>query len=201
MSERKTLKDYLRRIGTFKTRHDRKTRRSLGQHLIGTYDILIHAGCEEAIALAGGLHSIYGTSVFKRVTVQPTDVHRSAVANTFGAYAENLAFLFHTLNRPKGLESGEPRPRWSVDKTTTISKRELKDLRLIEAANLLEQSPKINLKKRFPTISKVWEDQKERRETIRASCVVRNRWWHQVVRRYGSCIGGLRFGLKVLVGR
>mmetsp|Transcript_24271 Transcript_24271/g.50412 ORF Transcript_24271/g.50412 Transcript_24271/m.50412 type:complete len:434 (-) Transcript_24271:39-1340(-) len=43
------------------------------------------------------------------------------------------------------------------------------------------------------------DDLMERRETRRAACVVRSRWWHQIVRRYGSCVG-LRFGLKVLVG-
>ena len=199
MSERKTLKDYLRRIGAFKTQHDRKTKRSLGQHLIGTYDLLTRAGCEEATALAGGLHSIYGTSVFKRATVQPTDIHRAAVAKIFGTYVEKLAFLFHIFDRPKGLESGEPRPRWSVD--ITISKRELRDLRLIEASNQLEQRPNIDLKKGLPTIWKVWEDQKERRETRRAVGVVKSRWWHRVVWRYGSCVGRLRFGLKVKVGR
>ncbi|GMH99819.1 hypothetical protein TrVE_jg2117 [Triparma verrucosa] len=198
MSERKTLKVYLTKIGAFKTQHDRKSGRSLGQHLINTYDLLIKIECEEATALAGGLHSIYGTSVFTTMTVQPTDKSRALVAQTFGTYVEKLAFLFHILDRPKGLESGEARPRRSLD--ITVSKRELRDLRLIEAGNQLEQSPSMDLKKRFPAICKVWEDQKESRETRWAVGVVKSRWWHRVVRRYGSCAGGLSFGLKLLVG-
>ena len=80
--------------------------RSLGDHLLGTYDILREAGCSVSLQVAGALHSIYGTRKFKRVTVEPNAARRAEIAATFGERAEFLAFLFHATDRPRCIDEG-----------------------------------------------------------------------------------------------
>jgi len=67
--------------------------RTFIEHLDGTYRLLQPHG--ETIALAGALHSIYGTQYYKpRAT--PT---REQVRALVGAEVEQLAYLFCTLDR------------------------------------------------------------------------------------------------------
>ncbi len=130
---RDRLRKALTKIGANNTPH---SGRNLLDHFLGTYDLLKQWGCESNVCLAGGLHSIYGTNVFKKITI--TEEHRPAVRKHFGEAAERLAWLFGSLSRPRALEDGVLVDRRSGVELI-ISNDDLESLRLIEAANLLEQ--------------------------------------------------------------
>lgn len=138
--DRALLRHALEDVGAFKTAH---SGRPLAEHLLNTYDLLTQAGCSRDVCLAGGLHSIYGTSAFRHVST--TD--RSPIIERFGAEAERLVHLFSTIDRPRVLED---------DLAASIDAPTLHGLRLIEAANLIEQGESLAA---FPHIAKVWRDQ------------------------------------------
>lgn len=142
------LPSFLFAVGAFARKHSGRT---LGQHLIGTALLLHRAGCPEHVVVAGALHSIYGTNAFKAQTLDQKD--RPQIAQVFGARAERLAWLFGTINRPRGLEDGKP-VDWRTKRPVEISDDELMELRLIEAANLIEQGASID---RFPLIRAAWK--------------------------------------------
>jgi len=140
------LHDFLKEIQADEVPH---SGRSLMNHLLGTYGILKKWDCEEFVCLAGGLHSIYGTNVFKRESLSIEA--RPRVRHLFGEDAERLAWQFGTINRPKAIEIG-----FGIDRrrnTEIILKEpDLKSLRLIEAANLLEQGASLDS---WPNILKI----------------------------------------------
>ena len=73
--------------GAFMPRH---TGRSLGDHLVNTYKLLKKHNCPDHVCLAGGLHSIYSTNVFKTAIVND----REKIKNLVGEKTENLIYLF-----------------------------------------------------------------------------------------------------------
>lgn len=125
----------------------------LGVHLLGVYDRLIAAGAETGVCLAGGLHSVYGTNRFKGC--KPSDTRRAAVRAAFGDSVERLIFLFSTVNRPRGLDKGAPTDSAS-GLPVNVSPAELRSLRLIEAANLLDQDLGTELHRDYPRVAAVW---------------------------------------------
>jgi hypothetical protein len=142
---REALIGFLNEIGAGTLAH---SGRCLMDHLTGTYDLLKRWGCDKATCLAGGLHSVYGTNAFK--TESLTAAARSLVRQRFGADAERLAWLFGTLNRPRAFELGSGLDRRNNSKVT-LDIKDLRLLRLIEAANLLEQGSSLQ---RWPNIRK-----------------------------------------------
>lgn len=148
MSKRHLLFAALKRLGAFRRMHRSHIGRTLGEHLINTYDDLKRMGADEEVALGGGLHSIYGTNAFKKVTVTPEQ--RPVIAGLFGERAEQLAWDFSRINRPQGLESGDVRDY----KTGEPIEVDLEALRLIEAANLMDNGVKLakypNLQRMIP---------------------------------------------------
>lgn len=135
------LATFLEQHGCFETGHSGET---LSSHLLNTYSILNALGVDEEVALAGGLHSIYGTNAFKKRTIKT----RNAVETVFGPKVERLAYLFCHINRPKVLESisdngGKVKNRLTGE-PIWLSKEDVTHLRLIEAANLLEQGSDIS---------------------------------------------------------
>lgn len=140
------LAAFLKTVGAFQTRHSGKT---LGHHLLGTYALLADAGCDEETCLAGGLHSIYGTDRFQHQTCDPAADHQR-IAALFGKRAEELAYLFYeTSPRTKKIERGD-----------IAGSGTARALRLIEAANLVEQNGEAALD-RWPRIAAVWRQQCE----------------------------------------
>lgn len=138
------LAAFLKTVGAFQTRHSGRT---LGHHLLGTYALLADAGCDEATCLAGGLHSIFGTDRFTTKTCDPVrDGHR--IAALFGQRAEFLAGMFG------GFERGRTR-QIEVGPFDPLLNRAL---RLLEAANILEQGGSLD---RWPRIKAAWEQQLE----------------------------------------
>jgi hypothetical protein len=155
------LISFLAQLGTFRTAHSRA---SLASHLLGTYGLLTLAGQPAALCLAGGLHSIYGTNVFQRSTLDSAkQQQRQVVIAQFGNEAEMFAFLFHSINRPRGLEDPTQLRRWKApssldpqlqEEPLALTAEQLRALQLLEAANFVEQDLSL---KQLPVIAEVWE--------------------------------------------
>jgi len=150
VSKRHLLVLALKRMGAFHMMHNKRLERKLGEHLISTYDALKRLGAEEDVAIAGGLHSIYGTSVFRKVTV-PTE-RRAVIRGLFGDRAERLAWLFSTINRPACLEGTEPVLDWRTKQVTEITPQDFEDLQLIEVANLGDNGSTLA---KYPCLKKI----------------------------------------------
>ena len=151
MSKRHLLFTALKRLGVFRKMHNSHIGRTLGEHLVNTYDDLLRMGAEEDVALGGGLHSIYGTNIFQTVTVTPEQ--RPIIQGLFGERAERLAWLFSRVNRPKGLEDGYPLD-YETGKPLPMTEQELDDLQMIEVANLLDNGVKLA---QYPTLHRIHE--------------------------------------------
>jgi hypothetical protein len=117
------LHNFLRQIDAHKKPH--KDGPLIG-HLMRTYDLLVKMRLPEELCLAGGLHSVYGTSTYKNVTIKEDS---TLVADTFGPVVDRFARLFHSLNRPNDLKDG-----------SYLSPADLFAMRCIEVANLQDQN-------------------------------------------------------------
>jgi hypothetical protein len=131
--------------------HQSHIGRTLGEHLVNTYDDLLRMGADEDVALGGGLHSIYGTNIFQTVTVRPDQ--RPIIAGLFGERAERLAWVFSRINRPAGLETGNLLD-YETGQFILVTEQELEDLRLIEVANLIDNGVKLS---QYPTLHRIHE--------------------------------------------
>lgn len=113
-------------------------------HLLGTYDILDQAGAPEHVALAGLIHSAFGTSAFEHALCRWDEA--PLVAELVGERAGRLSLLFCRLDcrvsTINGLISG--RRFEAIDRVTRgalpLSTDEIVGLAWLEAANLLEQN-------------------------------------------------------------
>lgn len=120
------------------------SRRSLAEHLVGTYDLLRRWGNDEAVCRAGLFHSIYGTRVFE---FQCADfASRKMVRDIIGTPAESLAYLFCIADRDSFFSGTRKTPHVIRDAVgnsdLTVTRGELASLLEIEAANLVEQLPR-----------------------------------------------------------
>lgn len=150
MTKRHLLVLALKRTGAFYMNHKKRLERKLGEHLLNTYDGLKAIGADEDVAIAGGLHSIYGTSVFRKVTVPPE--RRSVIRGLFGERAERLAWLFSTINRPACLEGLEPVRDWQTGEPVEVSRQDFEDLQLIEVVNLGDNGSTLA---KYPTLREI----------------------------------------------
>ncbi len=82
-----------------------KANRSLKAHLVATWRILAQWDAPEPVALAGLLHSIYGTEAFDVATLPPTPRNRARVRALVGAEAEDVAYRFCALHRDEFLRA------------------------------------------------------------------------------------------------
>jgi len=117
------LVPFLEAIGATKLPHKRG---SLADHLIRVYHILKSAGAGDIVALAGGLHSVYGTNAFKKKVLALDDTQ---IRDTFGPEVDRIVRLFSATDRPKSLETPDG----------TLDELDLFLLRSIECANLYDQ--------------------------------------------------------------
>ncbi len=115
-----------RRFLTLKCGADtiRHSRRTLLEHLSGTHDLLETWGASRPVRLAGLYHSIYGTNQFQKWAWPITS--RDTIKGLIGHEAEALVYIFATAARPAAFFVEPDTPQ-------------LRALREIEAANLLEQ--------------------------------------------------------------
>jgi len=117
------LTEFLKEIGADKKPHKNG---SLMDHLIRVFHILKSVGANDILALAGGLHSIYGTNAYKTGCLSYTSWK---VEQTFGPEVDRLVKLFSKLDRPNALENPDG----------SLSELDLFLMRSIECANLYDQ--------------------------------------------------------------
>ena len=117
------LTTFLLEVGATKLPHKRG---SLADHLIRTYHLLKSAGAGDILALAGGLHSIYGTNAYKKAALPKES---TKVREWFGPEVDRLVRLFCSCNRPSCLENPDG----------SLEELDLFLLRSIECANLYDQ--------------------------------------------------------------
>lgn len=154
MSKRHILLVALKRVGAFKTQHNRRMGLTLGEHLVNTYDDLKRMGADEEVALAGGLHSVYGTNAFRKQSVDAEK--RPIIRGLFGDRTERLAWLFSRINRPMCFE-GETLKDWRTGQPIEISPEDLRDLKLIEVANLSDNGSDLS---QFPNLRRFYDEHK-----------------------------------------
>lgn len=118
----------IQRCHADKTPHSGRT---LLQHLQGTHDLLAQWGARESVRLAGLFHSVYGTVHFRHQSWPLTD--RYTIRQLIGAEAEQLAYLFCTLDRPRALVEHAEHPA-ACGRDWLLA-----ELIEIELANLIEQ--------------------------------------------------------------
>ncbi|MCJ0762041.1 DUF6817 domain-containing protein [Variovorax terrae] len=127
--------------------------RTLLLHLAGTWQLLRRWGNTQPICLAGLFHSIYGTNAFQRQSLPEN--RRPELQHAIGHGAEQLAWLFGAVDRPRALLEGlqllrpgalipqriplPARRGWPASHPLTITSHQLAALTEIECANLLEQ--------------------------------------------------------------
>ena len=120
--QEKILFKFLEDLGCKEHPHGHKT---LYDHLVGTYQILLEKEAPLETALAGLFHAVYGTTSYPIAVVQHDD--REKIQLLIGEEAEELAFLFGTSELPR-LEH--------IEKCADPQKREA--LLMIHEANTLE---------------------------------------------------------------
>ena len=147
------LSTFLAKVGAANFKHKSG---SLHDHLVRTFSQLEARGLNENVCFGGGLHSIYGTNAFRHGVM--TRAAKSELIDEFGESAEELAYLFSVLERPKTLES-------PLDLNSDTAVVELRDgqklglqreifdnLRNIECANLADQQSLT----RYRALSNFW---------------------------------------------
>ena len=77
--------------------------RSLIKHLLAVYDRLKAHGYQEDVCLAGGLHSIFGTNIYKKQAL--TEDKHGVLIEKFGKDVIHLVDLFRSIKRPWALEN------------------------------------------------------------------------------------------------
>jgi SM-20-related protein len=118
------LADFLTDIGADKKPHRQG---SLKDHLMRCFHLLKSAGAGDILAIAGGLHSVYGTNVFKNPCLSYDD---TKISELFGSEVDRIARLFSRLDRPRVLETPDG----------SLSEIDLFLMRCIECANLYDQN-------------------------------------------------------------
>jgi hypothetical protein len=134
------LSSFLRRVGAVNYGHQSGT---LHDHLVRTFSILEAKGVDDTVCFGGGLHSIYGTNVYRHSVLTPSEQRQ--IVDEFGARAEELARLFSQLDRPGTLESPQDLKSHSAAVTlrdgqmVVLDRNTFDDLRKIECANQIDQ--------------------------------------------------------------
>ncbi len=95
-NQEKILFKFLEDLGCKEHPHGDKT---LYDHLVGTYQILLEKEAPLETALAGLFHAVYGTTSYPIAVVQHDD--REKIQLLIGEEAEELAFLFGTSELPR----------------------------------------------------------------------------------------------------
>lgn len=136
----------LEQLGVFKVKHSGRT---LGDHLLNTYEMITMLTPNQEVALAGACHSLYGTGSFQTYTLNYDN--RDFLRTKIGNRAEELAYLFSVLNRPECFNEVVPIRNRLTGELTSVSSPDWMDLQIIEIANLMEQRISIM---RYPLLYK-----------------------------------------------
>lgn len=147
---RDNIQDFLQKIGANKIDH---SGRKLINHLLRTYDLLKSKGCEQDVCSAGALHSIFGTNIFKHKTMDIRNKQR--IIDLIGESATELVEIFSLISRPETLTSTSTQLKRNDGGVLEVSEKILKQLQLIECANLKEQ----NALNKYPNLVGLWNCQ------------------------------------------
>jgi len=139
----------LKSLGTYETGHSGRT---LGKHLFNTYKLLEKMKAPPDVCLAGAFHSIYGTNIFQKSTIDPKNRHK--VKDLFSEKVENLIYLFSIINRPSCFETNVIQ-NYKTGETIDVDEETLYNLKFIEIANLIEQKSSIS---RFPVLLEMYKE-------------------------------------------
>ncbi len=88
--------NFLIESGTKDTKH---TGRSLYDHLVGTWKLLKEWECSDYVCTAGLFHSIYGTPVYKEITID----NRRVIQDLISKPSENLVYFFSIVEQPRNI--------------------------------------------------------------------------------------------------
>jgi hypothetical protein len=116
------LKNFLSEIGAFKKPHKDG---SLGNHLLRCFHLMKSVGIGDVLAVAGGLHSVYGTSSYKNACL---NIQSKRVEEVFGPEVDSMVRMFSSLKRPEDLMDD-----------SRLDEKDLFLMRCIEVANLYDQ--------------------------------------------------------------
>lgn len=141
-NEYEKLLDFLCSHGANKIKH---SDRSLHVHLMNTFEILRQKKQPIDFCYAGGLHSIFGTNIFKEKALQDDQKH--LIVENFGQNVLNLIETFCRDDRPMFFEK-------EYDDNCGMQKYIFEKLQLVEAANQFEQ--KKLTEDRFPNLYRIW---------------------------------------------
>lgn len=122
-SAEELLSSFLVKIGANTKPHKHG---SLADHLMRTFHLLKSVGAGDILAIAGGLHSVYGTNAFKKPCLSKDDTQ---IRELFGSEVDRLVRLFSAIDRPNCLENPDG----------SLEELDLFLLRSIECANLHDQ--------------------------------------------------------------
>jgi hypothetical protein len=114
--------------------------RTLMAHLLGTHALLREWQAPDRVCLAALFHSIYGTNAFNHHSLQREE--RAKLAACIGDAAEQLAYIFCSVDRPRALIdgiNGTPVLHRLTGEIIDLPRLMLADLLCIECANLIEQ--------------------------------------------------------------
>lgn len=125
------------------------SRRTLLEHLQGTYELLTQWGNDPIVCIAGLFHSIYGTYIFEK---QSADLGmRDRISDVIGSESEQLVHLFCVTDRRTYYDlpfNSHFRLRdITNDKPLELNRDSLGALIEIEVANVVEAVPRRSKKK------------------------------------------------------
>lgn len=151
------LSSFLYKNGASTMKHKKG---SLHDHLVRTYQLLEDKKQPSTVCLAGGLHSVFGTNIFKNCLF--SHENRAIIVDTFGNDVYQLVHLFGSINRPDTLEC--PLDYLEDGKIIVVESREKIPIQIsrdqyfflcwIECANLIDQSFLENGK--YTKLSSIW---------------------------------------------
>lgn len=134
-------------------------RGSLHDHLVRVFQSLENKNAPRDICFAAGIHSIFGTNVFKNKILELKD--KDIVTAEFGERVFELAALFSIIDRPDVLENAQIDPESGQyhmsmvnGNIVAVDQLTFDSLRLIEGANLDDQHELDESK--FPNIHKFY---------------------------------------------
>ena len=97
----KAAVSFLKELGADTIAH--RAGRTLLEHLLATYRLLARWHHEQPVAVAGLMHSVYGTAAFETACLAPSQ--REPVRAIVGEQAERLAYLFSAMERDQFLDT------------------------------------------------------------------------------------------------
>lgn len=121
--------EYLELLHDHKTEDYYHSNRSLLDHLVGTYEVLVQWDNPDTVCVAGLFHSIYGVET--QHSKPDRFDKRDSVISVIGEASERLVYLFCSLERCSYINKAAEQPEYQA-------------LLDIEVANILEQAEHID---------------------------------------------------------